>query len=235
MNGGTIMKSLLVGLGFVLAALLGLVPVPQAEARTPLGGVANKNDLKQIGLAFHDYHDVHKRFPAAAIFDKDGKALLSWRVALLPSLEQAALYKEFKLDEPWDSAHNIKLLPKMPRIFGPPGDGDDAGKTVYRVFTGPGTVFDGRTGLKITSISDGTTNTILAVEAREAVPWTKPEELPYKDKEPLPKLGADKKNFVVLMCDGSVMTFRPDFNEQQMRYAILRADGNIVDFSQLER
>jgi hypothetical protein len=177
----------------------------------------------------HGYHDVFNRLPAAAIVDKDGKPLLSWRVAILPYLEQEALYKQFKLDEPWDSPNNIKLLDKMPRIYGPPGD-----KTVYRVFTGPGTVFDGKQGLKLTAIPDGTINTIIVVEAQEAVPWTKPEELPYADKDPLPKLGG-KEGFVVLMCDGSVKTFRADYNVQQMRYAILRADGNVIDFTQLER
>src|SRR5262249_50595397 len=70
--------------------------VPGSPQRT---GVAN--NLKQIGVAFHNYLSNHGAFPASAIYGKDGKPLLSWRVALLPYLEQEALYREFKLDEPW--------------------------------------------------------------------------------------------------------------------------------------
>src|SRR5262245_56693586 len=106
----------------------GEVPVVEAGPNTPVratavvpaspqrAGVAN--NLKQIGVAMHTYHDKHRSFPAAAIYGKDGKALLSWRVALLPYLGLEALYKEFKLDEPWDSAHNKRLLEKMPAVYG---------------------------------------------------------------------------------------------------------------------
>ena len=213
-----------------------LVPVEGAEARAPQ--IDTTNNLKQIGLAFHSYHDTFKSFPPAAVYDKDGKkALLSWRVLILPFLEQGNLAKEIKMDEAWDSDHNKKVLEKMPAIFGPIGTKkEEVGKTYYRVFTGPGTVFDGKQGIKMVGIPDGTSNTILVVEANEAVDWTKPEELVYKDKEALPKLGGHTKDsFAVLMCDALVKTFRQDFDEQQMRYAILRADGNPVDFTKLER
>ncbi len=64
---------------------------------------AVKNHLRQLALAMHNYHDVYKQFPAAAIRDAQGRPLLSWRVALLPFLEESKLYQEFHLDEPWDS------------------------------------------------------------------------------------------------------------------------------------
>jgi hypothetical protein len=213
-----------------------LVPLETAEARAPQIDIAN--NLKQIGLAMHSYHDTYGTFPPAAVYDKDGKkALLSWRVLILPFLEQGNLAKEIKMDEAWDSDHNKKVLEKMPAIFGPIGNKkEEVGKTYYRVFTGPGTVFDGKKGIKMVAIPDGTSNTILVVEANEAVDWTKSEELEYKDKEALPKLGGHAKDsFGVLMCDGMAKTFRQDFDEQQMRYAILRADGNPVDFTKLER
>src|SRR5260370_25308336 len=66
--------------------------------------------LKNIGLAFHDYHQDHGSFPSSAIFDKDCRPLLSWRVALLPYLEENELYSQFRLDEPWDSPNNRPLL-----------------------------------------------------------------------------------------------------------------------------
>src|SRR5438309_10601168 len=91
-----------------------------------LGGLVNRsaqrmrsaNSLKQILLAFHNFHDASGKFPTAASYSKDGKPLLSWRVQILPFIEQTNLYNEFHVDEPWDSEHNKKLIPRMPKIFG---------------------------------------------------------------------------------------------------------------------
>ena len=80
------------------------------------------NNLKQIGLAMHNYHDQHKSFPPAYTVDKAGKPLLSWRVLILPYLEQNALYKEFHLDEPWDSPHNRTLIDRMPPTYRCPSE-----------------------------------------------------------------------------------------------------------------
>ena len=78
------------------------------------------NNLKQIGRGMHIYHEVNGRLPPAAITDKDGKPLLSWRVAILPYVEQQALYNKFKLDEPWDSPHNKALIEEMPAVYACP-------------------------------------------------------------------------------------------------------------------
>ena len=75
------------------------------------------NNLHQLGIAMHVHHDAFKAFPARAICDKQEKPLLSWRVKLLPFLEQNALYQQFHLDEPWDSEHNLKLVDRMPAYF----------------------------------------------------------------------------------------------------------------------
>ena len=83
----------------------------------------------------------NKHFPPAAICDKDGKPLLSWRVAILPYLEQGDLYKQFHLDEPWDSPHNSSLIEKMPGTYmdlGPKADQlNHEGKTTFQVPVGP--------------------------------------------------------------------------------------------------
>ncbi|MFN6052013.1 MAG: DUF1559 domain-containing protein, partial [Planctomycetia bacterium] len=105
---------------------------------------SSTNNLKMIGLAMHNYDATYNGFPPVAISDKKtGKPLLSWRVALLPYLDEDNLYRQFKLDEPWDSEHNIKLAAKMPKVYthptkNKPGDN----KTHYRVFYGNGAVFD---------------------------------------------------------------------------------------------
>jgi len=221
----------------------------QAEVRVLKQSAHN---LRQIGLAMHNYHDTHKSFPAAAIYDKNGKALLSWRVAILPYLEDGPaplappdaprafryepLYKQFKLDEPWDSDHNKKLLAKMPDVFKSPAAKGKTNTTYYQVLTGPDTVFAGNKGMRITRIRDGTSNTILAVEAGEAVPWTKPADVTYDAKKPLPKLGGvGKLGFHILLCDGSTRLVRPGFDEQTFRDAITPAGGEVADLNKLSR
>jgi hypothetical protein len=111
-------------------------------------------------------------------------------VLILPYLEQKGLYDEFKLDEPWDSAHNKKLLARMPAVFAAPnGIAKAKHETFYQVFTGKGTVFDGKKGVSVVEITDGTSNTILIVEGGAAVPWTKPADLAYDANKPLPRIG----------------------------------------------
>ena len=138
-----------------------------------------------------NYRETHGRYPAPAIQGPDGKPLLSWPVAILPYLTEVELYQSFKLDEPWDGPHNKKLLDKMPRLFAsphPPGQAPGA-LTQLRIFVGKGTPSEGGQGARWEDISDGTDRTILIAEADEAVPWTKPEELPYAVDKPLPALG----------------------------------------------
>jgi hypothetical protein len=143
-------------------------------------------------MAMHTYHDVHGRLPAAAVCGKDGKPLLSWRVTILPYLEKMELYEQFKLDEPWDSPHNIRLLSEIPDVYAPPPGKKSKvppDHTVCHVFVGNGTAFEGHDGLRLSDdFPDGTFNTLLLVEAGEPVPWTKPEDLTYDPAGPLPEL-----------------------------------------------
>jgi hypothetical protein len=194
----------------------------QADLRT------SQENLKQIGLAMHTYHDNFGHLPPAAIFGKDDKALLSWRVAILPFIDQDALFKEFKLEESWDSPHNLKLLPRMPTIYAPPGiKTAKPHTTFYRVFVGPGTVFDGKQGCRIPDITDGTANTLMVVEAGAAVPWTKPDELPYQKNKAVPELGGVfQGDFNVLTADGSVFLAARNPNMRSMHLFIQRDDGN---------
>ena len=137
----------------------------------------------------HIYHDTNSVFPPAASLSKDGKALLSWRVHILPFIEQGELYKEFELDAPWDSEHNKKLIAKMPAIFRTPGAKERAGFTSYLGIAGKDAMFTGEAkGLAIKDVADGTSNTIWVVEVADdqAVEWTKPADLKFAADKPLP-------------------------------------------------
>jgi len=147
-------------------------------------------NLKQIGFAVHQYDNNHQRFPAAAIRDESGKPLLSWRVALLPCLGEGELYNQFRVDEPWDSDHNIKLVRQMPNVYLVPGR-ENEGKTSIMMFTGEGTPFGGPEGPKGSDMPDGISQTIMCVVtgADKAVRWTKPEDLRFHANNPLATMG----------------------------------------------
>lgn len=204
----------------------------QAEAADRQRPVDN---MKLLGLAMHNYHATNGMFPPAAVYSKGGKPLLSWRVLLLPYLDQDNLFKQFKLDEPWDGPTNKKLLEKMPEIYAPPrGKGKEAHATAYQVFTGPETVFPSPKASRVADIVDGTSNTILIVEAAGVVPWTKPADLPYDPKKPLPKLGSvSKEGFWTTFADGSVRFFKHTIKEATLRALITRNGGEIIDDSDL--
>ncbi len=163
----------------VLIALL--LPAVQA-AREAARRAQCTNNMKLIMLAMHNYHSATNAFPRN-ITSKDGKRLLSWRVAILPYIDQAVLYSKFKLDEPWDSPHNKELIPAMPGVFQCPSRGTGPPfTTTYRGFTGPGAFFEPGRDLSIADFTDGTSNTLAIVEAREAVLWTMPDELLFPNQ-----------------------------------------------------
>jgi len=217
---------------------------------------ASMDNLKQILLAMHNYHAANNHFPAPAIYSGDGKALLSWRVELLPYLEQGDLYKQFRLNESWDSPHNRALLDRMPAVFALPASltsgssssssssGGNSSSTTgtaslghltyYQVFVGPGAAFEKRLKRRIRDITDGTSNTIMVVEAASPVPWTKPEDLVYDPDLPLPELGGGFKGvFNVAMADGSVHAVPRDFDKAEFRKAVTCNGGEVLDQDRL--
>jgi hypothetical protein len=181
----------------------------------------------------HSYEDTHGRLPPAAVCGEDGKPLLSWRVLLLPFLSQKDLYGQFKLDEPWDSPHNLRLLERMPSVYAPPPG--KAGMvppyhTVCHVFVGKGAAFEWGRGLRLKhDFPDGLSNTFLVVEAGKPVPWTKPEELEYDPYGPLPDLGGIfHDGFRARLADGSGVWIKKGLSEASLRAAITRNAGDKV-------
>jgi hypothetical protein len=178
----------------------------------------------------HNYHSAVESFPPAAVYDKNGKALLSWRVLILPYIEQDDLYKQFNLDEPWDSKHNKKLLEKMPKTYQSPGvKTKNKYGTFYQGLAGKGATFDGKTGIKLADFSDGTSNTIMVAESATDVPWTKPDDIPFDADKDLPKLGGIYPGtFQALFADGSVRHIRTTINKDTLKAMITVAGGEVI-------
>ena len=197
----------------------------------------SQNNLKQIGLAFHIHHDSIGNLPNNT-YTKDGKALLSWRVLILPYIEQEQLYKQFKLDEAWDSETNKPLIAKMPKLYAPIRVKAKEGETFYRGFAGKGALFGPGSGkgLKIANIADGTSNTGMVFEAGEAAIWTKPDDMAFDLKKPLPKLGGlFNGTSNVVMCDGSVRRLKKDPDETELKKLIGYGDGEVLDLDKLTK
>jgi hypothetical protein len=143
---------------------------------------------------------------------------------------QSQLYKEYRQDEPWDSENNMRVLAKMPNVFRSPRDRRDSTNTSYFTFVGPETMFGTRYGPRMANITDGTSNTILVVESKREVPWTKPEEIEFDSKKPVPPLGDwHPGGFCLVMCDGSARFIPDSIDQQMLKYLIMNADGHPVE------
>ena len=182
-------------------------------------------NAEQIAEALQEYEKANGRFPPPYLKTKDGKPGLSWRVAILPFLDEDELFKKFKLDEPWDSPTNKPLLDDMPECFsGPKSAG--AQSTHFRVFVGKRTLFDpARNGVRVADVTDGLANTIMIVEAEQAVLWTKPEELDYDANRPLPALRRTMLGSLMIAADGQTHYLQPSNSEATIRALITIDDG----------
>ena len=222
---GTTMSA---GAAPVMVALL--LPAVQAS-REAARRMQSINNMKQIGLSMHNYHATHDAFPAAYSTDKQGKALLSWRVHVLPFIEEQALYEQFHLDEPWDSEHNKKLIPLMPQVYRSPNSTAEPGKTNYLTVRMKDSAFPGKEKISLRDIADGSSNTIMLVEANNdsAVTWTKPDDFVPDEKNPMKGLaGLRPGGFNAALCDGSVRFISETLDKDVLKNLFQRNDGEVV-------
>jgi prepilin-type processing-associated H-X9-DG protein len=224
------------------------------------------NHLKRIGLAFHNYHSTYNHFPSPVLYGgKSGKVPYSWRVAILPFVEQQKLYDQYNFDEPWDGPNNRKLIDKMPAVYSYPlidGSPSSTTNSSYYVLTGPHTALaestvevnntgrgrggrdqgpfevnvpravspEARFPAGISAITDGTSNTILAVEAKRDIPWTKPEDLPFEVGPTQPRSfgGFWPDGFNALFCDGSVRSLKNSIDPTVLGALLTRDGGEVI-------
>jgi hypothetical protein len=212
--------------------LMALVVPAVVKVRAAARRAQSTNNLKQLAIAMHAYQDVNKTFPAHASYDKQGRPLLSWRVHVLPYIERQSLYDEFHLDEPWDSPHNKKLIARMPATFRSPASRAAPGKTTYVVVGGKDTMFPpGPKGVQVKDVTDGLSNTIMIVEADDAhaVPWTRPEDLPFDPQHPFRGLGGKAAGYIVAaLGDGSVRLIARSIQASTLRALFTRNGGEVI-------
>jgi type II secretory pathway pseudopilin PulG len=227
------------GIGAAAPVAVALLLPAVSSSRTAARRAQSSNQLKQIALALHNYAQANRTFPPAYKSDKDGKPLLSWRVLILPYLEEGALYREFHLDEPWDSDHNKKLIARMPSTYKSPGSKVAVeGKTNYLTVRGEKTIFPGKDPIGFMEIRDGTSNTIMTVEVSDAkaVFWTKPDDFEYDEKDPLKGLiGTRPGGFYAGLDDGSVRFLPATIDPKTLNSLFTRNDGKVIDWSQIDR
>ncbi len=197
----------------------------------------SQNNLKQLAIAMLNYNDTYQSLPPAGLIDPAkprfaaNNRLLSWRVMLLPYIGEVGLYNRFKLDEPWDSLNNIRLVMQMPRIYECPTAPTQPGYTIYQVFVGKSAAFTNSRPTRIPGdFTDGTANTILIAEASQAVPWTKPEDIDFDPSKPIrPLLSSHTRGGCnVALADGSVRYLPPSVSENKLKAAITRNAGDAL-------
>lgn len=189
------------------------------------------DNMKQIMLALVTYADVNGHYPPPVLTGPDGKTSYSWRVAILPYLEQTSLYERYKFDEPWDSDSNQQVLEQMPAVLRDPTADPKSKDTSYYALVGAETCFGerGGKGTSFAEILDGTSNTILVVEAKRDVPWTKPEDIVYDSAQPTQGLGGIRPaDFLAGFADGAVRELPKTIDANELRKLITRAGGESV-------
>ena len=235
-------------IGIILAVLLGTVLVVgllialflPAYPATRVNSTRRQcpNNLKQIGLAMHNYYDTYKCLPPAVITDDDGRPMRSWRVAILPFVEQTPLYDQYDFNEPWDGPNNMALHANRIDTYVCPMDGTSAPfDTSYVMIVGKDTIGDEpNEAVRFRDITDGTSNTILAIEVSgQNIHWMEPRDLTVEEAiayvtNPAADGYAHTHNggVNVLMTDGSTRFVPETINPQILRLLLIRNDGQPV-------
>jgi hypothetical protein len=165
-----------------LVLLVVLLASAAQRARDEARRVCCLCPLKQLVMGLHNYNQTYGCFPPAYIADRSGKPIHSWRVLVLPFVDEAALYQQYNFNEPWDGPNNRKLLAARPRTFSCEShwnvakQGDTA--TDYVAVLGRDAAWQGAAPKKFDDFHGKASDTILLVEAADAgIPWTQPRDL----------------------------------------------------------
>ncbi len=210
----------------ILAALL--VPAVQA-AREAARRVQCSNNLKQIAIAMHLYHDVYQSFPPAYTVDENGNRLHSWRTLILPFLEQQALYDQIDLSKPWDDPANAVVGETRIDVYACPSV-PLQNETTYQVVVDPASMFPGATSVSMDDVVDGTSNTLLVVEVPppSAVPWMSPQDMDMAAYMNAVGTSPHPGGTNIALADGAVQFAEPWTDSQKKRALVTINDALVA-------
>jgi hypothetical protein len=214
----------LVCAGGVAALVFGVrSTVAVAQKRMP-----STNNLKQIGLALHNYHDIYKEFPPAVVTDANGTPLYSGRVLLLPFLEQANLYNQFDKSKAWDAPENAAISQQALTVFQDPANAAASRtRSDYVFVVGPGTLFETGQKIRLSDVTDGLSNTIAVIETKTGPDnWAAPQEWDATTSNPPP--GNHQQGQIVLYADGSVRFMTTPYLQSNRQALASRKGGEPV-------
>jgi len=217
-----------------------VIPAYLEYFREGVPGSHRARQVRNIVIAMHRYHEEHNKLLTSNILNPAGTPMLSWRVALLPYLGEEQLYRQFKLDEPWSSPHNIKLLERIPTCYKPVQQRAPIGQTQFAALTGPGTIFAEKSiTLDKVTAADGTSQTAILAESYRFIPWTMPDDEVVDEALPLPCLFAllkTKRPRYIGFLDGSVRTiYSPEKLDMKKLRSLVTWNGReaLEDFSSI--
>lgn len=212
------------------------------------------NHLKQLGLALLHYHGQHGCLPPACVVGEDGKPMHSWRVLVLPYLEEESLFRAYHLDEPWDGPNNAKIARQNPQLgdFHCPSDSTDRSCTSYVAVVGPRTLWPGAKGASLEDIPDGVSETILLIELPgSGIHWMAPRDVSFDELcQRAASGGGDGLASVhtvsggwfyhptrvihAVMASGAWHRLRADLSAEQLAALLTRDGGETIDWEALE-
>jgi len=233
-GSGTLIVVLAIGMvgAFCTIGLLVALLLPAVQAAREAGRrMSSQNNLKQIAIALHNYHDVYQQLPPAVVRDANGQPLYSGRVLLLPFMEQKALFDQWDPTQAWDSPRNLPLSQTMLPVFiDPSAAAPSPGRTDYLFVVGTGTAFDERPeGHGLGGIVDGTANTLFMVEVRNSgIQWAEPRDLDVSQPMALPP-GNHPGVTLGAFFDGSVMAIKNDTPPEDVRAFATEAGNEMVN------
>jgi prepilin-type processing-associated H-X9-DG protein len=221
---------LLLGGLLVCGGVVALVTFPAVgKVRMAAQRMTSQNNLKQLGIAIHSYHDAYGELPPAIVKDATGKPLYSGMVLLLPFMEQDALFQQFDKSKAWNEGDNANLSKQMvPTLMNPASTDTRSGHSDYMLVGGPNAMLSETGKSTIMNVQDGTSNTIMAIEVGSGSSlesWAQP--VTWDPSKPFN--GPDPTMVNVLFGDGSVRALPKTTPVQTLRLLSDRQDGQTVN------
>jgi prepilin-type processing-associated H-X9-DG protein len=213
---------------FLVLLLIGLLLPAMSSARAAARRTLCASHLRVIAVALHNYHDTNGAFPPAYVSDANGKPMHSWRVLILPFMDVQSLYGKYKFNEPWDGPNNSKLAAQIPAVYRCPANANNTAgnlETHYFAVLAP----EAGWGKSIRQFSDGSSNTIMVIEATGlGINWMEPRDVTLD--EAIELLTTKKRSGHTHVDDGFLTTTYYETSYRNVAYC----DGHVEWMGQLK-